>query len=118
MTCSSGDSLSWKQELGVAGHMTSAIRKQRWMLLLTLFSPGHLLPTVRVGPLNSVNPTEKFPYRHTQSFVFMVILNFITLTIKANYDSSYTHKKTKDTTPFVFPSSCLIVLLDTRPLMG
>lgn len=52
-----------------------------------LFSPGHLMPTVRVRPLTSVNPAEEFPYRHIQRFVSIVILNLINLPIKINYDS-------------------------------
>lgn len=45
------------------------------------------MPTVRVGPLTSVNPTEEFPYRYIQRFVSIVIPNLINLTIKINCDS-------------------------------
>lgn len=86
--------MEWKQELGVADHMTSTVRRQRelnagalFIYFSFLFSPGHLIPTVRVGPLISVNPTEEFHYRHIQRFVSIVIQNLINLTIKINYDS-------------------------------
>lgn len=51
----------WKQELGVAGHVTSTVREQKEVKAADW-------PTVRVGPLNSM----RFPYRHIQSFVFLV----------------------------------------------
>jgi hypothetical protein len=90
--------MAWWRELKAAGYAVSTVKKPREVMVafkFALFPPGFIqsgiqaqgmvLHTFRVGFPSSVKLLWKYPPRHTQRYIFQVILNPVKLTLKSDH---------------------------------